>query len=132
MTMKTMKKIAAFKLMTEKFGAWKTWSRAEHLAYGLIRGVEHARIERCSNDNPPMYQVARHLWDMNAFEEHEAPAKDGKYHSVPSEIYSAVNEMIVWVKKTPRSKTIASECVEELDSSTVVSSGRVLLGGEVA
>ena len=112
MTMKTMKKIAAFKLMIEKFGPWNTWSRAEHLAYGLIRGVEHARMERCSNDNPPTYQVARHLWEADAFEGHEAPPKDGKFRSVPSEIYTAVNEMIVWVKKEPRVKRTADEAAE--------------------
>lgn len=110
--MKTMKKFAAFKKMTELFGAWNTWSRADHLAYGLIRGVEHSRMERCSNDNPPTYEVARKLWDLGAFEEHPAPPKDGKYRSVPSEITSAVRDLITWVKKEPRVKKPADEAAE--------------------
>lgn len=102
--MKTMKKIAAFKKMTELFGPWKTWGRAEHLAYGLVRGVEHSRMEKCSNDNPPTYEVARHLWKLGAFEAHEPPPNDGKYRSVPHEIHSEVGRLITWVKKEPRVK----------------------------
>lgn len=112
MTMKTMKKIAAFKKMTEMFGPWKTWGRAEHLAYGLIRGVEHSRMERCSNDNPPTYEVACKLWDLDAFEEHPVPPKDGKFRSPPRELVNHVSSLITWVKKEPRVKKTTEEAAE--------------------
>lgn len=107
--MKTMKKIAAFKKMTETFGPWKTWSRADHLAYGLVRGIEHSRMEKCSNDNPPTYEVARKLWDLGAYEEHAAPPKDGKYRQVPREIVDEVCSLITWVKKEPRVKKVTDD-----------------------
>lgn len=107
-----MKKIAAFKKMTETFGPWKTWGRAEHLAYGLLRGVAHSRMEKCSNDNPPTYEVARHLWKLGALEGHEPPAKDARWPSVPNEVYREVSDLIVWVKKEPRIKKAAEEAAE--------------------
>lgn len=110
--MKTMKKFAAFKKMTELFGPWKTWGRAEHLAYGFVRGVEHSRMEKCSNDNPPSYSVALRLWELGAFEEHPAPPKDGKYRSVPREIHDEIAKLITWIKKEPRVKKPADEAAE--------------------
>lgn len=111
--MKTMKKTAAFKKMTETFGPWKTWSRADHLAYGLIRGVEHSRMERCSNDNPPTYEVACRLWELGAFEAHQPPAKEpGRFRSPPREVHDEVRTLIVWVKKEPRVKKTSDEAAE--------------------
>lgn len=110
--MKTMKKLAAFKKMTEVFGPWNTWGRSQHLAYGLIRGVEHSRMEKCSNDNPPTYEVACHLWKLGAFEAHEPPPNDGKYRSLPTDIHSEVRTLIVWVKKEPRVKATSNEAAE--------------------
>ncbi len=110
--MKTMKKFEAFKKMVEKFGPWNTWSRSEHIAYGLARGVPYARMERCSNDNPPTYSVASDLWKIGAFEEHEAPPKDGKCRPVPGDVFKQVSDMIVWVKKEPRVKKPADEAAQ--------------------
>ncbi len=111
--MKTMKKTAAFKLMTEMFGQWNTWGRAEHLAYGLLRGVEHSRMEKCSNDNPPVYDVACKLWELDAFEDHSAPKKEpGRFRSPPREVYNHVKTLIVWTKKVPRVKKVADEAAE--------------------
>jgi len=111
--MKTMKKTVAFEKMVEMFGPWKTWGREEHLAYGLIRGVEYARMEKCSNDNPPSYGVACKLWELGAFEDHPAPPKEpGKWRSPPREVIDQVCKLIVWVKKEPRVKKSSDEAAE--------------------
>jgi hypothetical protein len=110
MIMKKIKKIVAFKKMTEMFGPWKTWSRAVHLTYGLIRGIAYSRMEKCSNDNPPIYWVAYKLWELGAFEAHPPPAKEpDKFRSLPREVYKHVKTLIVWLKKEPRIKKIADE-----------------------
>ena len=107
-----MKQYEAFAKMTKMFGPWNTWGRAEHIAYGLVRGVPYARMERCSNDNPLATLVEDRLWALGAFPEHSKPAEDGKYRSVPREIYDEVKALVVWVKKEPRVKRNKDEAAE--------------------
>jgi len=99
-----MKKYEAFAKMTKLFGPWNTWGRAEHLAYGLVRGVPYERMERCCNDNPLCMGVEACLWALGAFSEHPKSVENGEFRCVPHEIYDAVNALVVWIKKTPRVK----------------------------
>lgn len=96
-----LKKQVAFELMVKSFGPWNTWGRAQHLAYGLIRGVEYSRMERYSNDNPHAVTVDYALWRLGAWEEHPF-VNDGKFRSIPRECYDEVQKLIVWVKKPVR------------------------------
>jgi hypothetical protein len=93
-----LKKKVAFELMVKSFGPWNTWGRAEHLAYGLIRGVEYSRMERYSNDNPHSVGIARDLWQIGAWEEHQYA--EGKWP--PRACYDEVEKLVVWVKKPIR------------------------------
>lgn len=107
-----MKRYEAFAKMTKLFGPWNTWGRAEHIAYGLARGVPYARMERCSNDNPPSYEAARVLWKLGAFEGHEPPPTSSAYPSVPHALYDEVIKLVVWLKKEPRVKRKTPEAAE--------------------
>ncbi len=107
-----MKKYEAFAKMTKLFGAWNTWGRAEHIAYGLVRGVPYAKMERCSNDNPLSVSIESCLWAIGAFPEHPKPADDGRFRSAPREIYEEVKALVVWVKKEPRVKKDKEEAAE--------------------
>lgn len=107
-----MKRYEAFAKMTKMAGPWNTWGRAEHLAYGLVRDVPYARMERCANDNPLAVAVEKRLWELGAFPEHPKSSEDGKYHCVPREIYDEVKTLVVWVKKTPRVKREKVEAAE--------------------
>jgi hypothetical protein len=51
--MEKLKKQEAFKRATEAFGEWKTWGRAQHLAYGLIRGVPYPVDGALRERQPP-------------------------------------------------------------------------------
>ncbi len=101
-----MKKYEAFAKMTKLFGPWNTWSRAEHIAYGLARGVPYASMEASANDNPLAVCIESRLWSLGVFPEYPKPIEDGKYHAIPREIYSEINALVVWVKKKPRVKKI--------------------------
>lgn len=101
--MKTMKKSEAFEKMVELFGEWRTWGRAEHIAYGLIRGIPYERMERCSNDNPHATSFEHRLWKLGAWPEHPYPT-DTRYPSVPREIRDEASALVKWVKKEPRVK----------------------------
>lgn len=103
-----LKKKVAFELMVKFFGPWNTWDRAAHLAYGLIRGIEYSRMERCSNDNPHAVGVVRALWQLGAWEEH--PYTENK--CPPWACYDEVAKLVVWVKKEPRVKKNADEAAE--------------------
>lgn len=96
-----MKKKAAFEAAIKTFGPWSSWGRAEHIAYGLIRGVEYSRMERSCNDNPHALALGHRLRDLGAWPEHVVPA-DGKFRSLTRECYDEVARLVVWVKKEPR------------------------------
>ncbi len=107
-----MKRYEAFAKMTKLAGPWNTWGRAEHIAYGLVRGVPYVKMERCSNDNPLAVAVEDRLWSLGAFPDHPKPTADGKYHSIPREVYEEVKALVVWVKKEPRVKRDKDEAAE--------------------
>lgn len=96
-----LKKKVAFELMVKFFGPWNTWGRAQHIAYGLVRGVEYSRMEKYSNDNPHAVDVVSVLWKLGAWEEHKF-VDDGKFRLAPRECYEEVQKLIVWVKKPIR------------------------------
>jgi hypothetical protein len=89
--MEQLKKHEAFKRAVAAFGEWRAWGRAQHLAYGLIRGVPYVTMERCSNDNPH-YGVATALRKLGAW-------PDGVF---TQEQVREVEALIVWVRKVPR------------------------------
>ena len=103
-----MKRYEAFEKMTKQCGPWNTWGRAEHIAYGLVRGVPYARMERCSNDNPNAVTWKHVLWKLGAFEEH--PYVEGGY--LPQALYNVEADLVVWVKKEPRVKRSKDEAAE--------------------
>lgn len=95
-----LKRRKAFELMIANFGPWNTWGRGEHLAYGLLRGVEYSRMEKYSNDDPHSTDVVRVLWKLGAWEEH--PYVQGKL--IPVACYDEVSRLIVWNKKPVRDR----------------------------
>lgn len=103
-----LKKYEAFKRAVVAFGhpSEQRWGRAQYLAYGLIRGVPYAVMERCSNDNPH-YGVATALRKLGAW-------PDG----VSLEQSREVEALIVWVRKVPRGpKMRASNRTAEVATS---------------
>lgn len=97
--MEKLKKTEAFKRALAAFGSWKTWGRAEHLAYGLIRGVPYAAMERCSNDNPHAVNIA---WALNKLGAWPAYTKVERPWEVPADCRQEAERLVVWVRKTPR------------------------------
>lgn len=99
--MQIMKKYQARAAALAAFGPFNTWGRAEHLAYGLVRGVAYSRMEKCSNDNPHAFPLGHKLRELGAWPEHVV-ANDGKFHSLSKECYDEVQALVVWVRKEPR------------------------------
>lgn len=101
--MNTFKKSYAFAAVVKAFGPWNTWGRREHLVYGLIRGVEYSRMERCSNDNPDPYTLEyimrRDLKDLKLWPE----------ETTVNERQRELASLVVWMKKEPRVKRSAQE-----------------------
>ncbi len=127
-----MKKYEAFAKMTKLCGPWNMWGRAEHIAYGLVRGVPYERMESSANDNPHAVMYIDVLWKVGAWSEHPAPEGNG-FRSPPNVCYQEAITLVKWIKKTPRLKNVETgELAEELDSNPAVSRRGVDLGGEVA
>lgn len=105
-----LKRKEAFDRAVALFGPWGSWGRAEHVAYGLIRGCEYARMERCANDAPPMLNITRNLGYLGAWADW-APAK-GTFALPPPAVDADVSALVEWVRKTPRPKRQAPEAAE--------------------
>lgn len=103
--MNTMKRNEAFARALKAFGPWNTWSRAEHLAYGLVRGTPYSSMEKCCNDNPLSVSVEYALWKLGAWPEHPYPT-DGKFHCIPNDLRKETWELISWVHKPVRGPRI--------------------------
>ena len=126
---KLNKKIA-FERMIANFGPWSGWGRAQHLAYGLVRGVEYSHMEKYANDRPPMSTIVRTLWKLGAWQEsshkprrnivrwllelwkpstpRERPGENDKLP--PRACYDEVEKLVVWVRKPARE--LAKEAAE--------------------
>lgn len=128
--MEKLKKREAFDRAVQAFGDWRGWSRWQHIAYGLIRGVSYPRMERSSNDWLDHYGITRALMQLGAWPEpvaEETPrswwerlfskkAVDRKaafpsYESIKPRL-AEVAALVVWVKKTPRVKKERVQRVE--------------------
>lgn len=96
--MLTMKKRLARESVERCCGPWKGWGRAQHLAYGLLRGVAYERMERCANDNPLAVPLVRVLLDAGAF----GDVVVSLHAWIPREIQDEVERLVVWVRKPPR------------------------------
>lgn len=99
-----IKKFEAFQRAIKAFGPWNTWGRLEHLAYGIVRGVAYARMERTSNDDFCYRTLAERVQQLDGFE-----TKWGKeFTSVNSDLrQSAIKELQALcprVQKRPRSE----------------------------
>ncbi len=118
--MEKLKKREAFNRACEAFGDWRGWSRWQHIAYGLIRGVPYSAMERYCNDNPDPYTVTRELVKLGAWPKPEAEETPrswwerlfGKkavkkviagYADVNAHL-AEVGALVVWVKKPVRVK----------------------------
>lgn len=91
--MKKFSKKQAFELVTNRFGKWSMWNRTAHLCYGLMRGVEYQKMERCCNDNPGALLLGFNLKKLGAFDE---PADCSDWHC------KELDALVIWVKKSPR------------------------------
>lgn len=103
--MHTLKRSEAFARAQKVFGPWNTWSRAQHLAYGLIRGVEYSRMEKYCNDNPQATMVEYALWELGAWPENPKPTGGG-FHCIPNDLRKEVWSIVVWVHKPVRGPRI--------------------------
>ncbi len=104
--MKTLKRKEAYEFMVKNYGPWVSWGRFQHLAYGLMRGVPYAKMERCANDNPLSdCDLWFAVWKAGCFD--DLPYVEGtKSWNVPWEARKRVVERVVWIKKTPRVKNV--------------------------
>jgi hypothetical protein len=119
--MEKLKKQEAFSRAVEAFGDWRTWGRAQHVAYGLIRGVPYVAMEKYANDKPSHYDIARCLIKLGAWpepKEAEAPRSwwqrlfgkkpDVKVTEVGYEWVrrhqDEVEGLVTWVQKPPRGR----------------------------
>jgi hypothetical protein len=109
--LKLSKKVA-FGLMIKHFGPWKTWDRAAHIAYGLIRGVPYSRMERCSNDNPRATMFDYALWKLGAWPDYPYIQVPGRFSSINREHQQEALSLVVWVKKQPRVKHVEVEAAQ--------------------
>lgn len=95
-----LKRFEAFERAVKAFGPWNTWGRANHLAYGLVRGVPYAAMERTANDNPFA------LWPsiQTCLEKLEAlPSSTNNYEQEKLN-RAEVHALVVWVPKPPRER----------------------------
>lgn len=111
----TLKKKEAFAAALKAFGPWHTWGRAQHLAYGLIRGVPYEKMERCANDSPFSVMFERSLQKLGAWP--EFPFDPENRWNLPSSVYNKeAYNLISWVRKTPRKKKPSLETSVEASS----------------
>ena len=111
--MKKIKKIELRNKLIALYGAWNTWDRWVHLAYGLARNIEYSKMERCSNDAVCHASIARILYKCDMFEEYPAPTETNVYRSTPREICDFVKTKAHWVKKEPRAKVVQERTAAE-------------------
>lgn len=100
--MEKLNKYEAFTRAVAAFGAWRTWSRSEHVAYGLIRGVPYSAMERYCNDAPQHYNIASALLKLGAW-----PAPEGAprpSYEILTKYTQDVAALVVWVRKPVRVK----------------------------
>jgi hypothetical protein len=100
--MEKLKKTEAFARATAAFGEWRSWGRAQHLAYGLIRGVPYEAMEKCANDNPHSVRIVWALYQLGAWPE----VKVDRSYLMPEACRKEVEALVVWVRKTPRGPRI--------------------------
>lgn len=97
-----LKKFEAYARMTKLFGPWSTWGRAHHLAYGLIRGVPYAAMERTANDSPWATSYIEALWKLGGWPEHPYPEDHPAWKPTPPAVTREAAGLVAWVKKEPR------------------------------
>ncbi len=109
-----LNKKVAFKRMVNLCGNWNTWSRNEHIAYGLIRGIDYERMEKYANDCPCHSSIARILWKLNIWEEYPyVEDNTGIFKSAPIRCYEEVHMLVRWNRKPICiKKTIDSEAAQ--------------------
>ena len=105
-----MRKYEAFEKMTKLCGPWNTWGRAEHIAYGLIRGIPYEKMERTANDNPHAVEFSGVLWKIGAWPENPCDGRGSWL--LPRELRDECNKLVIWVKKVPRIKHDEVESAE--------------------
>lgn len=128
--MEKIKKSEAFKRAVAAFGEWRTWTRSQHIAYGLIRGVPYSAMERYANDNVDHFRITSALIALGAWPE---PASEetprswweriwGKkiaekqslrptYEQVKAHI-GEVHTLVVWARKPVREKRVRPQRAE--------------------
>ena len=101
--MERLKKREAFERAVKAFGPWRSWGRAQHVAYGIARGTSYARMEKCSNDIPPWYAIALSLALLGVWPEVKVETNKPRWAwMVPAETAREVEAVIPWTKKVPR------------------------------
>jgi len=88
--MYTKRRSEAFKKACAQFGPYKSWNREQHLAYGLIRGVEYSRMEPCANNKPRHRDIATHLYALGAWDPSFTSFRD----------LTSFQELCAWVWRT--------------------------------
>lgn len=117
-----LKRSEAFERAVKAFGPWNTWSRGQHIAYGLARGVPYSSMERTANDNPHA------IYSGPSFE--ACLVQLGVLENVPFAQYEAwrarqdeLAALVVWVRKEPREhkprvRPVTPGFVQDKESST--------------
>lgn len=125
--MEKLKKQEAFSRAVETFGPWNTWGRADHIAYGLIRGVSYVVMERYANDNPSHYSITSRLVRLGAWpkpqpeetprswwkrlfgkKDESPPSRPRVSHEDIQDHVPEVEALVVWVRKPVRGPRIRS------------------------
>lgn len=131
--MEKLKRHEAYDRAVAAFGEWRTWNRSEHIAYGLIRGVPYASMERYANDSPSMYSITLSLVRLGAWPEpqlEETPRSwwerlFGKKAADPtrtayelvSKRIDEVQPLVKWVRKPVREKRVRPQRAEHVASA---------------
>lgn len=119
--MEKLKKSEAFIRATQVFGAWGTWSRWEHLAYGLIRGVPYTAMEKCSNDALDHWNIHKALLRLGAWPvvyqfEKDKPEPKMDW-STQTSLINEIKPLVIWVRKTIRGPRIRPSRGAEVSSA---------------
>ena len=92
-----------------RFGAYKGWNRAEHIAYCLQLGIQFEKFEKYSNDSPWSTFFVDKLWQLNYWPEYPFEAENGSFPKYNKNYYSCEyylkkNNIVIWNKKPVKKK----------------------------
>jgi len=99
-----IKKYEAFQRAIKAFGPWATWGRLDHLAYGLVRGVAYARMERTSNDNFCYLSLAERIQQLDGFPEKWGKEYNKANHDLRQAAVKELQALCPRVQKVPRNE----------------------------